>query len=79
MDSRIFETTLKQSPPSLSLNSIMLLDPRNMKCFFLLGNGSYDACNIGNTNNDDVVEPNFPDLPFDLTFMGSPNGLFSVL
>ena len=20
---------------------------------FLLGNGSYDACNIGNTNNDD--------------------------
>ena len=53
MDSRIFETTLKQSPPSLSLNSIMLLDPRNMKCFFLLGNGSYDACNIGNTNNDD--------------------------
>ena len=35
MDSRIFETTLKQSPPSLSLNFIMLLDHHNMKCLIL--------------------------------------------
>ena len=36
MDSRIFETTLKQSPPSSSLNSIMLLDHHTMKCLILL-------------------------------------------